>query len=172
VTVRTDSKDVSARLQRAIAEQFSNVSVIDLGQILDTLDSILGRVSAAIRFVALFTILTGIAVLGSAVLSSRSQRLKESILLRTLGAPRSQVIGTVMAEYVFLGAIAAVTGASLGILASWGLGIYFFKTVASFSFAPIAVILVIVTAVTVAAGGIGCWGIFRRSALETLRAET
>jgi hypothetical protein len=57
-------------------------------------------------------------------------------------------------------------------LASWGLGIYFFKTVASFSFVPVAVILVVVTAVTVAAGGIGCWGIFRRSALETLRAET
>ena len=172
VTVQTDSKEVSASLQRAIAEQFSNVSVIDLGQILDTLDSILGRVSAAIRFVALFTILTGLTVLGSAVLSSRSQRLKESILLRTLGAPRSQVIGTVMAEYVFLGAIAAVTGAFLGILASWGLGIYFFKTVASFSFAPIALILVIVTSVTVVAGGMGCWGIFRGSALETLRAET
>src|SRR5215471_15517736 len=140
--------------------------------VLDTLDSILGRVSAAIRFVALFTILTGLTVLGSAVLSSRSQRLKESILLRTLGAPRSQVIGTVMAEYVFLGAIAAVTGAFLGILASWGLGIYFFKTVASFSFAPIALILVIVTSVTVVAGGMGCWGIFRGSALETLRAET
>jgi len=171
VTVRSDSSQISASLQRAVAERFSNVSVIDLSQVLDTLDSILDRVSAAIRFVALFTILTGLAVLGSAVLSSRSQRLKESILLRTLGAPRSQIIGTVIAEYVFLGAIAAMTGALLAILASWGLSIYFFKTVASFSPEPIAVILVLVTAVTVAAGGLGCWGIFRRSALETLRAE-
>jgi putative ABC transport system permease protein len=172
LTVRSDSRQVSASLQRAIAERFANVSVIDLSLVLDTLDSILGRVSAAIRFVALFTILTGLAVLGSAVLSSRSQRLRESILLRTLGAPRSQIIGTVIAEYVFLGAIAAITGAFLAILASWGLSIYFFKTVASFSPAPIAVILVLVTGVTVAAGGLGCWGIFRRSALETLRAET
>jgi hypothetical protein len=60
----------------------------------------------------------------------------------------------------------------LAIFASWGLSIYFFKTVASFSPAPIVLILVLVTAVTVAAGALGCWGIFRRSALETLRAET
>jgi len=132
----------------------------------------LGKVSSAIRAIALFTILTGLAVLASAVLSSRSQRLKESILLRTLGAPRGQIIGTVVAEYIFLGVIAAVSGALLGILSSWGLSLYFLHTVASFSAAPILSILVIVTAVTVMAGVLGCWGIFRRPALETLRAET
>ena len=171
VTVRSNSSQVSANLQRAIAEHFPNVSVIDLSFILETLDSVLGKISAAIRFIALFTILTGLAVLGSAVLSSRSQRLKESILLRTLGAPRSQIVATVIAEYTSLGAVAAVTGALLAIFASWGLSIYFFKTVASFSPVPILLILFLVTVVTVAAGGLGCWGIFRRSALETLRAE-
>ena len=171
ITLRSDSNQISANLQSAIARRFANVSVIDLSIILDTLDSILDKISAAIRWVALFTILTGLAVLSSAVLSNRTQRLKEAILLRTLGAPRSQIIGTVIAEYIFLGAIAASTGAMLGVLASWGLSIYFFNTVASFSPAPIIAILILVTAVTVAAGALGCWGIFRRSALETLRAE-
>ncbi|HUK39700.1 MAG TPA: FtsX-like permease family protein [Candidatus Acidoferrales bacterium] len=172
VAVRSESQQVSVDLQRAIAERFPNVSVIDLSVVFDTLDAILAKISSAIRAIALFTILTGLAVLASAVLSSRSQRLRESILLRTLGAPRGQIIRTVVAEYIFLGMIASVSGALLGILSSWGLSLYFFHTVASFSAAPILSILAVVTAVTVMAGVLGCWGIFRRPALETLRAES
>jgi putative ABC transport system permease protein len=171
VVARADSNRVSASLQRAVVERFPNVSVIDLTLVLNTLDSILDRVSDAIRVVALFTILTGCAVLASAVLSSRSQRLRESILLRTLGARRWQIVTSVIAEYLFLGFISAVTGALLAIVASWALSFYFFKTVASISFAAIVSVPVLVTVITVLAGVLGCWGIFRRSALETLRVE-
>jgi len=153
-------------------ESFPSVSMIDLTLVLNTLDSILGRVSDAIRFLSLFTILTGLAVLASAVLSSRSQRLKESILMRTLGAPRSQIIKTIVAEYLFLGAISAMTGVFLAALASWGLTFYFVGAVASVPLAPVLLILSLVTAVTVLAGVTGCWGIFQRPALEVLRAET
>jgi putative ABC transport system permease protein len=145
--------------------------VIDLNLVLATLESILSKVSAAIRFVALFTILTGIAVLASAVLSSRSQRIRESILLRTLGAPRRQIVITIVAEYLFLAVIACLTGTLLGIFASWGLSFYFFQTAATISVTPILIILVAVIAGTVVAGVVGCWGIFGRSPLEALRAE-
>jgi len=171
VVTRADSSGASASLQRAVVQRFPNVSVIDLALVLNTLDAILGRVSDAIRFVALFTILTGFAVLASAVLSSRSQRLKESILLRTLGAPWRQIVSSVIAEYMFLGLISGLTGAVLAIAASWGLSFYFFKTVAAISLPAVISIPLLVTGITVLAGGLGCWGIFRRSALEALRAE-
>jgi putative ABC transport system permease protein len=172
IVTRTDSSELSARVQRAVVERFPNVSMIDLTLVLSTLDSILGRVSSAIRFVALFSILTGLSVLASAVLSSRSQRIKESILLRTLGAARGQILGTIVAEYFFLGVISGTTGAFLGIAASWGLSFYFLETAASISPAPVVLILALVTAATVLAGMLGCWGIFQRPALEALRAET
>jgi putative ABC transport system permease protein len=171
VVARAESSAASANLQRAVAERFPNVSVIDLTLVLNTLDSILDRVSDAIRVVALFTILTGCAVLASAVLSSRSQRIKESILLRTLGAPRRQIVMSVIAEYVFLGLISAVAGALLAILASSALSFYFFKTASALSIGAVVSVPVLVTLITVVAGALGCWGIFRRSALETLRAE-
>jgi putative ABC transport system permease protein len=171
VVARAESAASSANLQRAVVERFPNVSVIDLTLVLNTLDSILGRVSDAIRVVALFTILTGCAVLASAVLSSRSQRVKESILLRTLGATRRQIVTSVIAEYVFLGLISGVTGALLAILASWALSFYFFKTAAALSVGAVVSVPMLVTVITVLAGALGCWGIFRRSALETLRAE-
>jgi putative ABC transport system permease protein len=172
LVTRTDSSELSARLQRALVEGFPNVSMIDLTLVLDTLDTILGRVSDAIRFVALFTVLTGLAVLAGAVLSSRSQRLRESILMRTLGAPRSQIIGAIIAEYLFLGVISCAAGALLAILACWGLSFYFLGVVSSLSVAPVLSILALVTGATVLAGMLGCWGIFRRPALEALRAET
>jgi putative ABC transport system permease protein len=171
VVARVETGPALANLQRALVERFPNVSVIDLNLVLNTLELILGKVSAAIRFVALFTILTGIAVLASAVLSSRSQRVRESILLRTLGAPRRQIVTSIVAEYLFLAVISCVTGTVLGIFASWGLSFYFFQTAATISLAPILIILAAVTVGTVVAGVLGCWGIFRRSALEALRAE-
>jgi putative ABC transport system permease protein len=171
VVARAESAAGSAGLQRSVVERFPNVSVIDLNLILNTLDAILDRVADAIRVVALFTILTGCAVLASAVLSSRSQRVKESILLRTLGAPRSQIITSVIAEYVFLGLISAVAGALLSSVAGWALSFYFFKTAAAVSIGAMLSVPVLVTALTVIAGVLGCWGIFQRSALETLRAE-
>ena len=171
IVTRADSSQVSADVQRRVVERFPNVSMVDLALVLNTLDSILGRVSSAIRFVALFTILTGLAVLISAVLSSRTQRLKESILMKTLGAPRHQIVMAIVAEYLFLGAISCTTAAVLATIASWGLSFYFLGTVPDVSWRPILVIVTIVTGATVMAGVIGCWGMFRRSALEALRVE-
>jgi putative ABC transport system permease protein len=172
LVTRAGSTEISARLQRAVVENFPNVSMIDLSVVLDTLDSILGRISDAIRFVALFTILTGLTVLASAVMSSRAERLKEAVLMRTLGAARSQIVGAVVAEYLFLGVISCVTGAILAALAGWGLSFYFLGTASSISFLPLLSIFALVTGATVLAGMLGCWGIFRRPALEALRAET
>lgn len=171
VVARAESNQASAQLQRAVVEQFPNVSVIDLSLVLNTLNSILSRVSYAMRFVALFTILTGIAVLASAVLGSRMQRLRESILLRTLGAPRSLVLISVIAEYLFLGALGSIAGAVLGVAASWLLSYYFFGASVGLFVMPAIIIPALVTVATVLAGVLGCWGLFRAPALETLRAE-
>jgi ABC-type antimicrobial peptide transport system permease subunit len=70
-----------------------------------------------------------------------------------------------------LGGIAGVAGAVLGVVASLGLGYYFFGTPVSISLGPVAGMLFVITAATVVAGVIGCWGVFRRSPLEALRAE-
>ena len=171
VVARAESAQAAADLQRGVVERFPNVSAIDLSLILNTLKSILSKVSAAMRFIALFTVITGFAVLASAVLGSRSQRLRESILLRTLGAPRAQILGVVAAEYLLLGATAGVAGAALGVGATWGLSLYFFSAPAAIAPGPVLTILALVTVATVIAGAAGCWGIFRRSPLEALRAE-
>ncbi|HEX5021658.1 MAG TPA: FtsX-like permease family protein [Candidatus Binatia bacterium] len=171
VVAWAQSNQAAANLQRRVVERFPNVSAIDLSLILNTLNSILSKVSAAMRFIALFTIVTGFAVLASAVLGSRAQRLRESILLRTLGAPRAQILTVVAAEYLLLGAVAGMAGSILGVGASWALSFYFFGTPGAIAVGPVLVILAAVMVATVIAGAAGCWGIFQRSPLEALRAE-
>jgi putative ABC transport system permease protein len=171
VVARAESSPAAANLQRAVVERFPNVSAIDLSLILATLNSILAKVSAAMRFIAFFTIITGFAVLASAVLGSRAQRLRESILLRTLGAPRAQILGVIATEYLLLGVTAGLAGAILGVAATWGLSVYFFGTPVAIAPGPVLGILALVSIATVLAGAAGCWGIFRRSPLEALRAE-
>src|SRR5690606_5198137 len=86
LTTRVPSREQSAAMQRAIVRQFPNVSIIDLALVLDTIDAILSKIGFVIRFMALFTVGTGIIVLIASVLTGRFQRVQEGILLRTLGA--------------------------------------------------------------------------------------
>jgi len=72
---------------------------------------------------------------------------------------------------VFTGAFASIPGAVLGILASWGLSYYFFGAAISIAPLPVLLIILAVTATTVVAGALGCFGVIRRPALEALRAE-
>jgi putative ABC transport system permease protein len=171
MAARAANPQAAATLQRDVVERYGNISVIDLTLILNTVNSILARVSYAVRFVAAFTVFTGFAVLAGAILSSRGQHIKESILLRTLGARRAQIVTGVIAEYIFAGALAAATGTLLALAASWGLSVYFFRTVTQVSGVSVVTIPLLVTMVTVGAGALGCWGLFRRPALEALRAE-
>lgn len=172
LVTRADTSELSGRLQRAVVEKFPNVSIIDLSLVLATVDAVLSRVAQAIRFMALFTILTGLVVVAGAVVSSRSQRLREIILLRTLGARRSQITRMIVAEYFFLGAISGLAGVILAVGASWGLTYYFWGTASSVPLWPVAAAMILVAAVTIGAGILGCYGILGRPALEALRAES
>jgi len=168
---RVPSNAVSARLQRAVVQKFPNVSTIDLTLVLDTVNAVLDKVSFAIRFVALFSILTGLMVLAGAVLTSRYQRLMESVLLRTLGASRAQVKKIMLIEYLFLGGIAALSGIILALAASWGLAYFIFDAVYRPGGVPIFIALLLVTGLTILIGLLNSRGICDRPPLEVLRAE-
>src|SRR5690606_12859127 len=79
-------------LQRAVAERFPNVTSIDLTLLQAAIEQLVERVSLAIRFMAVFSLATGVLVLIGAVATSRYQRVREGALLKTLGATRSQVL--------------------------------------------------------------------------------
>ncbi len=81
---RIDNNQLSARYQQAVVRSYPNISIIDLELILKTLEEILGKIAFVIRFMAFFSIGTGIIMLISSIVLSRFQRMRENVLLRTI----------------------------------------------------------------------------------------
>jgi len=171
LVTRVSSNEGSARLQRAVVQEFPNVSIIDLTLVLNTIDSVLSKVSFVIRFMALFSILTGLIVLASAVISGRYQRIQESVLLRTLGASRAQIIKIMVIEYLFLGGFAAFTGLLLALAGSWALAHFVFDAAFAPAVLPILITLILVVGLTILIGMLNSRGICNRPPLEVLRVD-
>jgi putative ABC transport system permease protein len=116
-----------ARLQRAVVDVYPNVSSLDLATIQESVERILDKVAVAVRFMALFSLATGALVLFSAVAATRRRRVREAVLLRTLGATRAQIRRMMLTEYAVLGALGAATGMLLSIGGAWGIVHYMFE---------------------------------------------
>ncbi len=110
-----------AAVQRDVVRRFPNVSSLDLTQVRQTIGAIVNRVTLAIRFLGVFSIAMGIPVLFSAVAATRRARLREGVLLRTLGASRAQVVRVLLTEYGALGLLGATSGMLLAFAGAWGL---------------------------------------------------
>ncbi len=168
---RSEEDEASARVQRRVVQEYPNVSAIDLSLVLSTVRDLFGRLAYVIRFMAFFSILTGLIVLAGAVIVSRYQRAEESVLLKTLGASRRTVLQIMTVEYLFLGVFAAATGILLALAAAWSLSYFVFE--GPFVVAPwaLATTFVVVTALTIAIGLFNSRGLYDRPPLEVLRAE-
>ncbi|SDK76353.1 putative ABC transport system permease protein [Catalinimonas alkaloidigena] len=169
--VAAPAVEKAAAFQRALVQQFPNVSVVDLTLILDTLSDVLDKIAFVIRFMAGFSILTGLIVLTGSVLVSRFQRLGESVLLRTLGANRRQILRITVVEYLMLGLLASLSGVGLSLLASWGLAYFVFEVPFVPDFWPVLATSAVITLLTIAIGLSGNRGILRRPPLEVLRVQ-
>jgi putative ABC transport system permease protein len=168
---RVASPQQSAKFQEALVKQFPNVSIIDLNLILSVLDNILDKIGFVIRFMALFSMITGLIVLIASVLISKYQRIQESVLLRTLGSSKRQIFTITALEYFFLGALAALTGIVLAVIGSWLLAHYIFDTRFSPPFLPAIMLFFIVCGLTIFIGVINNRFIVRKPPLEILRQE-
>ena len=168
---RVPSKEVSAKFQGAVVRGFPNVSMIDLGLVLQLLDEILDKIGFVIRFMAGFSMATGWIVLLSAVLTSKNQRIKESILLRTLGASRKQVLVINAIEYFFLGVFAAGAGLILALGSSWLLAKFSFEAAFTPPLMPIFVLFAIVVGLVVLTGVLSTRNVLNQPPLKILRSE-
>ncbi|MDQ6872018.1 MAG: ABC transporter permease [Gemmatimonadota bacterium] len=163
-----DQQNVSP-LQRAVVNRFPNISSIDLTSIKRTVDRIVGRVSLAIRFMALFSLAVAIPVLFSAVAATRRARVREGVLLRTLGATRGQIAKILLAEYSLLGVLGGLTGMLLSMAGGWAVVRYLFKMPFALPLAPITGIAAVIVALTLLIGLLAGRDVFRETPIAALR---
>jgi len=113
--------DAALRVDRNVADAFSNISAISVREAVDTAQRVIALLGAAVQMTALVTLVPGIAVLAGTVASTEAQRLADSVSLKVLGASRVAITIAWFLEYALLGLLAAIAAAFIGSLASWGL---------------------------------------------------
>jgi putative ABC transport system permease protein len=167
--VAIENDTARARLQREVVQRFPNISVIDLATVQRVLSRIVGRVTYAIRFMAAFSVGAGALVLFGAIAASRFQRVRESALLRALGATRAQVRSIMLVEYAALGALAGLTGVALAAIAGWLLTRFVFSLPYTLPFVSLALIWLLVTASAALLGMLNSREALRSTPLSALR---
>jgi len=171
LVTKSPDTQTTAKYRSAVVKAFPNVSVVDLGTILSALSDILSKVSYIVKFMAAFSIFTGLIVLISSLLLSKYQRIKESVLLRTIGASTRQILLINATEYAILGALSAATGIVLSLVGSYFLAKYQFELDFMIQWLPILAVFLFVVSVTVIIGMLNSRDVINKSPLEVLRRE-
>ncbi|MCB7480570.1 ABC transporter permease [Christiangramia sediminis] len=171
LTTKVPDENSSADLQQSLVEKFPNVTIIDLRQVLTLIEKILNKISWLINFMAFFSILTGIIVLIGAVRTSKYQRIKESVLLRTLGAKSDQILKILALEYFYLGLLGALSGILLSLVSSLLLGYFVFETTFIPSWIPFLVLLPGIILLVMAIGLGNSLSVIKSPPLVVLRKE-
>ena len=169
ILARIEGERERAELQRDLVVRFANVSVLDLSRLQETIDAILQRANQGIRFLGVFSTVAGVLVLIGALSTSRYQRMRESALLKTLGATRRVVLKVLTVEYAVLGSLATAAGLVLAIFAGWMMTWTVFEVPFRLDLARLGSVWLWVTAVTVVVGLIGSRGVVSRPPLAVLR---
>ena len=171
LVTRAPDPAASARLQADVVQRYPGVSAIDLRLVVETIQGIVDKATTAVRFLSIFTVGTGLLVLAAAIFTGRYERVKEGVLLRTLGASRRTIFRVLIVEYFALGTLAALTGILLAALGNWVLAVFFFKLPWTPAPGAMAAAWAAVTALTVGIGLFASRGVCDHPPLEILRED-
>jgi putative ABC transport system permease protein len=158
-----------ARLQRDVIAGYGSVSSLDLTLVQKTVTDVLGKVMMAVRFLALISLALAVPVLFSAVAATRRERLREGVLLKTLGATRRQILRIMLAEYALLGTLGAATGVILSTFAAWALMHWVFKQPFSPAVAPAVIVSAAMIGLAVVIGLLTGREVFAETPMAALR---
>ena len=117
-TVRSTPQAESGVL-RALTDAFPNVSGIRVRDALEAVTGLLSRVGVALQATSSVTLLAGMLVLAGAVAAGQGRRVRDAVVLKTVGATRAQIRAAWLVEFGLLGLVAGLLAAAAGSAASW-----------------------------------------------------
>ena len=159
------------RLQREIVDRFPNVQIFDVADIIETVQRLINNFVLAISFVGSFVMLSGVLILMGSIALTKSQRIYESAILKTLGADRRTLSGILLAEYILLGMLAGAIGAGFATGLSFLISRFLMNVEWTFQPTMIALGILITTFVVTAVGVLGSFDVLFRKPLATLRSQ-
>ncbi|GGG84777.1 ABC transporter permease [Edaphobacter dinghuensis] len=157
-------------LQRALYKSYPTVTVINVAQALETVRSVVIQITYVIQFLAAFSIFAGIVILASSIAGTRYRRIREVVVLKTLGATRGRIATIFSIEFAVLGLVAGIVGITCANLIARVL-LHRMQIVFHWQWGWSAVALVGTAALTVATGWMASHRILGQKPLEVLREE-
>jgi putative ABC transport system permease protein len=99
-----------ASLERSLYAAYPTISVINVAEVLQRIESVVNQITFVVRFLAGFSIFAGLMILASSIASTRFRRMREAVVLKTLGATRMRIVRTFSVEFSVLGLLAGSVG--------------------------------------------------------------
>jgi putative ABC transport system permease protein len=99
-----------AGIERSLFASYPTVTVINLADVIERIESVINQVTFVIHFLAGFSIFAGLTILASSIASTRFRRMREAVVLKTLGATRMRIVRTFSVEFSVLGLLAGMVG--------------------------------------------------------------
>jgi putative ABC transport system permease protein len=169
-TVQAEPR-AEAPLLRAVTDALPNVSAIRVRDALEAVNVLLGRIGDALSSTGGITLLSGALVLAGAIAAGRRQRIRDAVVLKTLGATRRQILAAYLVEFGILGAAAGLLAAVVGSAASWAVTTFVMRSDWAFLPGTLGVTILACIALTVGFGWLGTWAALRAKPAPLLRAE-
>ncbi len=157
------------QLGEAGAKLFPNITLIDVDIIMQRVRGIMDRVTLAVEFIFLFTILAGLAVLYAAIQANQDERRFENAVLRTLGARRKTLLLGLFAEFATLGALSGLLAGISATTLAWLLAEIIFKFDYEFDISVALTGIISGTLIVVIAGLLGTRSVLAHPPVRTLR---
>ncbi len=110
-----------------MVERFNNVTVIDVAAVMSQVRMIINRVTLAVEYVFMFTLLAGVMVLFAGIQSTLDERMVENAIMKTVGGKKKQLLQALWAEYLCLGALSGLIAALLATIVSWVIAHFILK---------------------------------------------
>lgn len=171
-TVNGPEDDVErSRFQRTLLDEYSNISVIDVTDIIRNVKRIIDNVTLAISFVGGFVFLSGALILIGSIAMTKFQRVYEAAVLKTLGAKRKMLLAILLVEYSLLGLVAGIIGSVAGLGLSYAASRYIFEIPWALTPSLSVIGIVATVAMVVIVGAISTIDVLARKPLMILRTQ-
>ncbi|HEX4154569.1 MAG TPA: FtsX-like permease family protein [Acidobacteriaceae bacterium] len=161
----------TGQLRRVLYQHYPTITVIDVAATVETVRQVLLQITYVIQFLAAFSTFAGIVILASAIAGTRYRRIREVVVLKTLGATRPRIAAIFSIEFAVLGLIAALIGLLFANALARILLLRVFHFDYHLEWTWNLAALVITAALTVAAGWLASHRVLGQKPLEVLREE-
>ncbi|WP_420475370.1 ABC transporter permease [Noviherbaspirillum sp. ST9] len=152
-----------------LTRDYPNLTVVDVGSMIKQVQGVVDQVISAVEFLFLFTLASGVLVLYAALVGSQDERIRESGLLRALGATRTQLSQSQWIEFALVGGLAGMLAASGAAAVGWALAKFVFNF--EWSFSPVVWLagLFVGSLCAFVGGWVGLRNVLSQPPLQTLR---